>query len=91
VQLLARTPRRVTLTHAGAAFLDQVRTLLSRATEAIDVARAAERGETGRLRIGFMSSAGSLPWRWDSSAHFCWWRAEGRTSMSSWSPWRCCW
>lgn len=56
VQLFVRAPRRVTLTHAGAAFLEQARTLLARAEDAIEQARAADRGEMGRLRIGFMSA-----------------------------------
>src|SRR5215831_7098963 len=56
VKLFTRTPRRVTLTHAGATFLEHARTLLGRAEDAIEVARAADRGEVGRLRIGFMSA-----------------------------------
>jgi DNA-binding transcriptional LysR family regulator len=56
VKLFTRTPRRVALTHAGATFLEHARTLLGRADDAIEVARAADRGEVGRLRIGFMSA-----------------------------------
>jgi len=55
VKLFLRAPRRVTLTHAGAVFLEQARTLLARAQDAIELVRAADRGEVGRLRIGFMS------------------------------------
>lgn len=55
VPLFTRAPRRVALTHAGAAFLEQARNLLARADDAIELARAAARGEVGRLRIGFMS------------------------------------
>src|SRR5262245_19571263 len=57
VRLFTRAPRRVTLTHAGAAFLEQAHTLLTRAQDAIELARAADRGEVGRLKIGFMSAA----------------------------------
>lgn len=56
VKLFTRAPRRVTLTHAGATFLEQARTLLARAEDAIEQARAADRGEVGRLKIGFMSA-----------------------------------
>lgn len=57
VRLFERAPRRVTLTHAGAAFLEQARLLLARAQEAAELARAAARGAVGRLRIGFMSGS----------------------------------
>lgn len=56
VKLFTRAPRRVSLTHAGASFLEQARTLLVRADDAIELARSADRGEVGRLRIGFMSA-----------------------------------
>jgi DNA-binding transcriptional LysR family regulator len=56
VKLFERAPRRVTLTHAGATFVEQARTLLARADDAIELTRAADRGEVGRLRIGFMSA-----------------------------------
>ena len=56
VKLFTRAPRRVAVTHAGAAFLEQARTLLARAQDAIELARAADRGEVGRLTIGFMSA-----------------------------------
>jgi DNA-binding transcriptional LysR family regulator len=57
VQLLARDRRRVALTDAGAAFLEQARVVLARAGEAVEAARAASRGEVGRLAIGFMSAS----------------------------------
>jgi DNA-binding transcriptional LysR family regulator len=57
VRLLVRAPRRVALTAAGAAFLEQARALLARADDAIEVTRAADRGEVGRLRIGFMTAS----------------------------------
>jgi DNA-binding transcriptional LysR family regulator len=57
VRLFVRSPRRVTLTHAGGTFLEQARTLLARADDAVELARAADRGEVGRLRVGFMSAS----------------------------------
>jgi DNA-binding transcriptional LysR family regulator len=57
VRLCERTPRRVALTHAGATFLGEARALLARAGDAIELARAAERGEVGRLTVGFMSAS----------------------------------
>ncbi|CAB3391452.1 LysR family transcriptional regulator [Kyrpidia spormannii] len=63
VRLLSRTSRRVRLTPAGHAFLDAARKVLGELDEAILEARRAERGETGRLRVGFVGSAtyGMLP------------------------------
>jgi DNA-binding transcriptional LysR family regulator len=57
VRLFERAPRRVTLTHAGTVFLDQARSLLARTEDAIELARAADRGEVGRLRVAFMSAS----------------------------------
>lgn len=57
VLLFARTRRHVALTHAGAAFLEQARSVLARAAEAVETARAADRGEVGRLALGFMSAS----------------------------------
>jgi DNA-binding transcriptional LysR family regulator len=57
VRLFTRTPRRVALTHAGATFVEQARTVLARADDAIELARAAERGEVGRIKVGFMSAS----------------------------------
>ncbi len=53
-----RTRRQVTLTEAGRLFLGEARALLARADEAAALARRADRGEAGRLAIGFVSSAG---------------------------------
>lgn len=55
--LLARTRRRVALTDAGAVLLGEARALLERAEHALRLAAAAGRGETGELRIGFVSTA----------------------------------
>lgn len=57
VTLLARTRRRVGLTHAGSIFLEQARAILARAAEAVQLAQAADRGDVGRLTIGFMSAS----------------------------------
>lgn len=56
MRLLERTRQCVTLTAAGQAFLPEARRLLMLAAQAPEVARRAERGETGRLRIGFVGS-----------------------------------
>ncbi len=57
VQLFARTRRQVELTHAGAAFRDEAAAILARADEARRLAVAADRGQVGRLAIGFMSAS----------------------------------
>lgn len=57
VALFARTRRHVALTHAGSVFLEQARSVLSRAGEAVQLAQAAHRGEIGRLAIGYMSAS----------------------------------
>ena len=56
VRLFERTRRRVALTHAGAAFLEEAQVLLARADQAVEQARAADRGEVGRLTVGFMAA-----------------------------------
>jgi DNA-binding transcriptional LysR family regulator len=57
VQLLVRNRRSVKLTDAGKVFLSEARATLLRARQAAERARKAARGEIGRLRIGFVSSA----------------------------------
>jgi DNA-binding transcriptional LysR family regulator len=57
VQLFRRTSRNVELTDAGAALLAEARALLAQAQIAVDTARNAGRGETGKLTIGFYDSA----------------------------------
>jgi DNA-binding transcriptional LysR family regulator len=57
VQLLLRDRRSVKLTDAGKVFLTEARATLLRARQAADRAQKAARGEIGRLRIGFVSSA----------------------------------
>ncbi len=57
VQLLQRTKRRVQLTDAGRAFLEETRKTLSQLSRAVEAARGAGRGEVGRLAIGFLGAA----------------------------------
>ena len=51
VRLLARTKRRVELTHAGRAFLGEAQQILSQSENAVWVAKRAARGEIGRLAL----------------------------------------
>jgi DNA-binding transcriptional LysR family regulator len=60
VQLLERTKRRVALTEAGLAFLEEARRTLASASFAVETARAAAAGEVGRLRIGYTDRAVNL-------------------------------
>lgn len=57
VALFHRTNRRVQLTEAGGAFLEEVYRLLAQLDRAVSTARRANRGEIGRLRLGFVNSA----------------------------------
>lgn len=57
VTLLERDRHRVDLTPAGHALLEDVRQLLGHADEATRRARAAGRGTTGTLRLGFIAPA----------------------------------
>jgi DNA-binding transcriptional LysR family regulator len=57
VTLSSRTKRRVELTPAGRAFLDEARQVLEQAERAVRTAQRADRGEIGRLAIGFVPSA----------------------------------
>jgi DNA-binding transcriptional LysR family regulator len=63
VRLFNRNNRRVELTPAGVAFLEDARNILAIAGRAVDRARRAGRGELGSLNIGFVGSAmfGQLP------------------------------
>lgn len=58
VRLFERTKRSVKLTPAGAALLDPARELLMRAGTLPALARAAAAGETGALRLAFVSTIG---------------------------------
>jgi DNA-binding transcriptional LysR family regulator len=59
VTLLNRTHRNVSLTVAGAALLEEARVVLRQADAAVRIARTAQQGQLGRLRIGY--TADSLP------------------------------
>jgi DNA-binding transcriptional LysR family regulator len=58
VRLFDRTKRSVQLTDAGHALLPEARELLVRAMSLPAHARAAAHGETGRLRLAFVSTVG---------------------------------
>lgn len=57
VTLFHRTNRRVQLSEAGGAFLEEVYRLFDHLDRAVLTARRASRGEIGRLRLGFVNSA----------------------------------
>ncbi len=56
-QLFYRTKRNVQLTEAGQVFLDETQQIFKQLQEAIEKGRQTNRGETGRLAVGFVSSA----------------------------------
>lgn len=56
-RLFNRTNRRVELTEAGSLFLAEARVILERADRAMTIARRAEAGELGELRIAMFPSA----------------------------------
>jgi DNA-binding transcriptional LysR family regulator len=58
VRLFERNRRKTTLTAAGFAFRDDAAAALSQLEQAIRRARLAANGKLGRLRIGFISTAG---------------------------------
>lgn len=60
-ELLHRTQRSVTLSTAGAVFLDQCRALIRQAEDAEAAVRHAATGRGGRLRLGAVASAFSWP------------------------------
>ena len=55
--LLLRNQRKVELTAAGAAFLVRAREILDAVEDAARQARRVQRGEVGRLAVGFVGSA----------------------------------
>jgi DNA-binding transcriptional LysR family regulator len=57
VPLFDRSPRRVALNSSGELFLEEARDILQRAQLAVDNVRRFSRGESGRLSVGFTSSA----------------------------------
>jgi len=56
VRLLDRNRHSVTLTDAGRVFLPEAQATLHQAARAAEAARASNRGEIGRVRLGFVSS-----------------------------------
>ncbi len=70
VRLFDRTSRRVRLTEAGALFLPEAQATVRQADYAIQTAQRAGRGETGRLRLGFSTSAAFVPNVMDKLAEF---------------------
>lgn len=61
VLLFERTRRSVSLTPAGAALVEPARQLLAQAAALAGRARSAASGETGRIRLGFVSTVGFGP------------------------------
>lgn len=57
VRLFERTNRRVALSEVGRLFLPEARQVLAQLEQAVAVARRAQRGELGELKVGFTSSA----------------------------------
>lgn len=57
VKLFKRNKRHVELTTAGKIFLTEAKEVLDRLDQAVDTAQRAQRGEFGRLVIGFVGSA----------------------------------
>jgi DNA-binding transcriptional LysR family regulator len=57
VTLLERTQRRVTLTAAGSAFYERARAILDAVEDASRLVKRVNRGEVGRLAVGFVGSA----------------------------------
>ncbi|ANE45841.1 hypothetical protein SY83_05460 [Paenibacillus swuensis] len=54
VQLFHRTTRKVTLTMAGEALLEEVAQIFAHLDRAVEEVRRADRGERGRLVVGFV-------------------------------------
>jgi DNA-binding transcriptional LysR family regulator len=61
VQLFERSPRNIKLNTAGRIFLEDARRLLAEAQDAITRVRQAARGESGRIAMGYTSSASLHP------------------------------
>ncbi|MFC0667623.1 LysR substrate-binding domain-containing protein [Azotobacter chroococcum] len=57
VRLFERTNRRVALSEVGRLFLPEARQVLAQLEQAVAVARRAQCGELGELKVGFTSSA----------------------------------
>ena len=61
VQLFRRKPRGVELTQAGAALFAEARAILRQVDHAVTATRRTARGESGRIGLGFTSSASFHP------------------------------
>ena len=57
VRLFDRANRRLTLTRAGAAFIEEAQASVLHADAALAIARSAEHGAAGTISIGFVSAA----------------------------------
>jgi DNA-binding transcriptional LysR family regulator len=57
VQLFTRSPKQIALNAAGHVFLEGARRALEEAGRAVEVVRRFDRGEQGRLTVGFTASA----------------------------------
>jgi DNA-binding transcriptional LysR family regulator len=64
VKLFLRVQKKILLTPAGTAFLEEARAAVLQANKAVNVAKAVARGEFGQVRIGYnrYSSYELLPW-----------------------------
>jgi DNA-binding transcriptional LysR family regulator len=60
-RLFERTSRRVRLTDVGRMFLPEAREALAQVERAVRVAQRSQRGELGRLGVGFTASAPFVP------------------------------
>src|SRR5262252_2785823 len=60
VELFARDKRRVELTKAGHAFLEEARKLMAQAGHAVEVARQSRRGNVEVIKVGIASGLGGL-------------------------------
>lgn len=58
IRLFIRDSRNVRLTDAGALFLEEAKTILSKSDKAVQLVRALGQGYSGRLRIGFVGMTG---------------------------------
>ena len=61
LKLFERKGPRVKLTPAGEAFYQEAKRTLAQAEHAVTVAKRADKGQTGTLRIGFIPFATTLP------------------------------
>ncbi len=57
VTLFDRSRRRVALTEAGELFVDEARLLIDQLARSVERTQCVARGESGRVRVGFISTA----------------------------------